>query len=132
MDKIDKNEVKVQDIYTQHINIPTYEYGNSQEWLDSRRLRNTWVWKRVAITNNTVYLARSLGIVHWNANAWATVTITGYVWNTSSPSTVIVESSIDVAITSGRPSISFPVQKWEYYKINSTSWLQYWYFTPMF
>lgn len=132
MDKMDKYKINVQKKYIQPISIPNYEYGNSQEGLDSKRLRNAWIWKRVLLTNNTVYLARSGGIVHWNAGAGATVTITGYVWNTSSPSTVVAENSIDVTATSGKPFICFPVQKWEYYKINSTSWLQYWYFTPTY
>lgn len=132
-DNIKKSkEIKVPDVYKEQVNIPTYEYWQSQEWLDQKRQRNWGFGTRIALADNTVYYANSSGLVTGNGNWWTTVTITGYVGNTSTPATVVAYSYIDVATVWGSPFICFPVLKWEYYKIDSSTWLANWYFTPVY
>lgn len=125
-------EIKVPDVYKEQSNIPDYQYWQSQEWLDIKRQRNGWFGTRIQLANDTVYYATSSGLVTGNGNKWTSVTITWYVWNTSSPSTVVAYSDIDVVTVWGSQFISFPVLKWEYYKIDSSSWLANWYFTPVY
>ena len=126
-------EIKVQDIYKENTSIPDYSYWESQEWLDLRRQRNWWFGKRIAINNNTVYYATTSWFVTWNAGTGAIVTIEWYVWNTSTPTTLVAQSSISTAlVVTSSLHIWFPVLKWEYYKILSTSTLLNWYFIPIY
>ena len=126
------NEIKVKDWYINQTVMPDYRYWQWQEWLDLKRQRNWWFGTRIALVDNTVYYATSSWLVTGNGNWWTTVEITGYVWDTSTPATVVAYSYIDVATVWGSPFICFPVLKWEYYKIDSSTWLANWYFIPTY
>ena len=127
------NEVKVQDWYINQTTMPDYRYWESQEWLDARRMMNAWFDTRLPISNNTVYYAISSGLVTASAWAGASVTLIWYADNTSSPSTIIQQASINTATAVTEwLSITYPVLRWEYYKVNSSSWLTVWYFTPTY
>lgn len=127
------NEIKVKDWYTKQVILPDYRYWRGQEWIDLRKQRNAGFNIRQSISNNTVYQATSSGLVTWSSNGWDSLTIIWYVGDTNSPTTIVARGWVNASNpTDAEIPISFPVMKWEYYKIDSSNWLQYWYFIPTY
>jgi len=126
-------EIKVDDWYIDTSILPPYSYGQSQEWLDAKRLRNNGIGDKQIISNNTVYFAKDSGIVTVNSVAWAICTLVWYTDETATPSTIVSQSSINTATAVTQELfICMPVKKWYYYKISSTTWISNWYFTPIY
>ncbi len=127
------NEIKTRDWYNKQTTIPDYRYWRGQEWIDLRKQRNAGFNTRQPILNNTVYQATSSWLVTGVSVAGDAFSIIGYVWDTDNPSTIVAKWWVNAwVVVLAEIPISFPVMKWEYYKIDSTSWLSYWYFIPTY
>ena len=73
----------------------------------------------ISISNNTVYYAISNGLVCVTPTSGS---VTWYTDVTTSPTTIVIAWS---------SPITFPVQKWYYYKVNCSGWITYGTFTPL-
>jgi len=132
--KKSKDEIIPDNREVDKLDQPDYRYWFDQEPLDSKRLKNKWFWDRVQLGNNIVYYADQPWLITATASDDLTPTITWYNWPT------YTLTSLDIvalwAITSSttvtwQPNITFRVNRGTYYKVNSSSWVDIAYFTPL-